>query len=334
MLHRQAGFLAAIATLGLNAACTTAPPNDDRAVAAAAGAAACRTAEAGVQVLGSGGPMAEGSRAGTSYAVWIDGQVRLLVDAGPGSFVRFGEAGLELAPLEAIAFSHFHADHSAGLAAILNAGSFESSTRDLPVLGPAAVAPFPGTAAFLSAQFDRDSGAWAYLGGYLDGGDGRRKLVPGEIPAEDYETASAQRIELSPAIAITAIPVHHGVIPSLAYLVEAKGRTILFASDQSAFSTGFDRYTRGLRPDLLIAHHVIPEGEGQPIGLHRPPSSLAEMAAAIEPQLLVLSHNMQRSLDRLDESLSLIRGRFSGQVRVADDGDCFALPQREVRTAS
>ena len=52
---------------------------------AALGAELCRQADVEVQVLGSGGPVAEGSRAGTSYAVWIDGRAQLLIDAGPGS---------------------------------------------------------------------------------------------------------------------------------------------------------------------------------------------------------------------------------------------------------
>lgn len=327
MFRRNAVLASAVMSLGLLGACAASPPGPGGTTPAAAGATVCREAEVGVQVLGSGGPMAEGSRAGTSYAIWIDGEASLLIDAGPGSFIRFGEAGLKLAPLRAIAFSHFHADHSAGLAGILNAGSFETSTQELPVLGPAAVAPFPGTAGFLAAQFDREDGAWAYLGGYQDGGDGRRKLAPRDIAADDYEAAPTQRTALSPTLAITAIPVHHGVIPTLAYLVEAKGRTMLFAADQSAFSTGFDRRTRGLRPDILIAHHVIPEGEGQPIGLHRPPKSIGAMAGAIEPRQLVLSHNMQRSLDRMEEALELISSRFSGPVSVAEDGACYAVTQ-------
>ena len=46
--------------------------------------------------LGSGGPGATG-RAGSSYLVLVDGTPRILVDAGPGSFARLGEAKLSLA---------------------------------------------------------------------------------------------------------------------------------------------------------------------------------------------------------------------------------------------
>ena len=42
-----------------------------------------------VQVLGSGGPDANDARASAGYILWIDGQARLLVDAGGGVFLRF-----------------------------------------------------------------------------------------------------------------------------------------------------------------------------------------------------------------------------------------------------
>ena len=312
-------------TLALLAACSSGPVASHDLAPAAAGAATCRAADVGLQVLGSGGPIAEGSRAGTSYALWIDGRARLLVDAGPGSFVRFGEADLKVSDLAAIAMSHFHGDHSAGLAGILNSGSFERSQAPLLFIGPAGDPPFPGAEAFASALFDGQSGAWGYLGGYLDGSDARRPLDIREVDASDSARSPTQRIALEPDFALTAIPVHHGVVPTLAYMVEVKGRTIVLAADQSAMSSGFDKVTAGLSPDLLVAHHVIPEGAGQPIGLHRPPHAIGQMAANMKARRLVLSHNMERSLARLDEAKEEIAKRFSGPVNLADDGVCYVF---------
>ncbi len=316
---------AVVLCCALAAACSNAPSASIAATPPAQGAETCRIAEVGVQVLGSGGPVAEGSRAGTSYVVWIDGRAQLLIDAGPGSFIRFGEAGLKVSDLKAIAMSHFHADHSAGLAGILNSGSFESSTDPLLFIGPAAGSVFPGAGDFLSALVGREDGAWSYLGGYLDGGDGRRTMDVREVAASDTENAPTAAIEVAPELRVIAIPVRHGEVPSLAFLVKAKGRDIVFASDQSAFSTGFDRLLRDHKPDLLIAHHVIPEGEGQPIGLHRPPSGIGTMAAAIAPRMLLLSHHMDRSFSRLQESLAVIGAQFDGPTMIASDGACIAL---------
>src|SRR6266851_185843 len=62
-------------------------------------------------VLGSGGPGATG-RAGSSYLVLINGEPRILVDAGPGSFVRLGEAKLSLAKIDIVLLTHLHVDHA------------------------------------------------------------------------------------------------------------------------------------------------------------------------------------------------------------------------------
>ena len=53
-----------------------------------------------VQVLGSGGPELQDKRASSSYLVWEDGQARVLVDAGGGSALRFGESGATMSHLD------------------------------------------------------------------------------------------------------------------------------------------------------------------------------------------------------------------------------------------
>jgi len=75
-----------------------------------------------VQVLGSGGPIADDARASSAYLVWVDGKARIMIDAGGGSFLRFGEAQASFRDLDFIGLSHFHADHSAGFAALLKSG--------------------------------------------------------------------------------------------------------------------------------------------------------------------------------------------------------------------
>src|ERR1700675_4120061 len=60
-----------------------------------------------VQVLGSGGPELQDKRASSSYLVWQDGQARVLVDAGGGSALRFGERGANMSQLDVILFMAF-----------------------------------------------------------------------------------------------------------------------------------------------------------------------------------------------------------------------------------
>src|SRR5210317_86215 len=124
--------------------------------------ASCPTAgPLAVQVLGSGGPIADDGRSSTAYLVWIDGAARILVDAGGGAFLRFGEAGARFDDLDFIGLSHFHTDHSADLPALLKSGFFSKRTRPLPIAGPGGAGPFPGLQGFLAAMLDDERGAYA-----------------------------------------------------------------------------------------------------------------------------------------------------------------------------
>lgn len=275
-----------------------------------------------LQILGSGGPIAEGQRAGSSAVIWKSGKAVVLVDAGSGSFVRYGQAGLRFTDHEAILITHFHGDHVADLAAILNSGGFANRTVPLPIIGPAGDEAFPGVASHLRALFDEKAGAFRYLSGYLDGRYGLPKLLPHEI---DTKITGLQTVMDAPGLHISAISVHHGDVPSLGYLIKIEGKNIVFAGDQSFLSEDFVAALKGLKPDILVMHNVIPEGDGQPRGLHRWPASIGEVAAAISPKILLLSHNMERALRRQDEGEAAIRQHYKGELRVADDLDCIAL---------
>lgn len=304
MMRFPALLLAFSATLGLSPS----------ALAACSGPVA-------LQILGSGGPIAEGARAGSSALLWVDGRAVVLVDAGSGAFVRYGEAGARFEDHLAIAITHFHADHVADLDAILNSGGFSDRTADLPIIGPSGSDYFPGITDHLRALFDPERGALRYLSGYLDGSEGKARLVPVEMASSD--SAAVVLDDPTARLRITAIRVEHGVVPALGYLVEIRGKTIVFAGDQNAMSQDFVDALAGRRPDILVVHNVIPEGEGQPRGLHRPPGSIGEMAAAVDPKMLVLSHNMQRALVRQQEGETAIRQHYRGPMAVADDLACF-----------
>ncbi len=112
-----------------------------------------------VVVLGSGGPRAFG-RAGSSYLILLDGTPRVLVDAGPGAFLRIGELDLDLEKVDTVLLTHLHIDHSADLPAFFNARSL---TSDGPIayriFGPASAGLFPSTSLFVES-FVGDAGAF------------------------------------------------------------------------------------------------------------------------------------------------------------------------------
>jgi len=78
------------------------------ALVASSGALAqsCTGNPVAVQVLGSGAPGFVKDRANTSYLLWVGNQARILVDAGGGAYVRFGQAQAKFSDLSMILVSH------------------------------------------------------------------------------------------------------------------------------------------------------------------------------------------------------------------------------------
>jgi ribonuclease BN (tRNA processing enzyme) len=280
--------------------------------------ASCPTPVA-VQVLGSGGPSSDDARASSGYVVWIDGEARLLVDAGGGVFVRFGEAKARFESLDAIAITHLHADHVSDLPAILKSGFFTDRQRPLPIVGPSGGAAFPGIDEFMHALFDPQRGAFRYLSGYLDGTGG---MVRASVTEVDATSRTAKEVFANEHFKLTAVGVTHGPVPALGYLVEVKGRRIAFTGDQNGDNPAFAAMIKGA--DILIMDHAVPEMTGDvEAHLHARPSEIGMLAAAASVGQLVLSHNMARSLGPLQGDLELIREHYTSRVTVAEDLMCF-----------
>lgn len=276
-----------------------------------------------VQVLGSGGPIADDGRASSSYLVWVDGKSRVMIDTGGGSFLRFGEAHADFRDLDFMGLSHFHADHSADFAALMKSGNFAKRQRALTVAGPGGSDRFPGLDSYLTSILDSSQGAYAYLSGYLDGTGGLPKLNAIEVG----DSASPERNLLqgeSNDIAIRAIHVPHGIVPAIAFRVDVRGESIVFASDQNGSNDAFAEFAKDAT--LLVMHMPIPEGAGDGARqLHAIPSRIGEVAAAAGAKTLLLSHFMARSLGNLEQNVQLVKTGFAGDVETAVDLYCKTL---------
>lgn len=269
-----------------------------------------------LQVLGSGGPIADDGRASSAYLVWVDGKARVLIDAGGGSFLRFGEAGANFADLDFVGLSHLHTDHSADFPALLKSGNFSDRDRPLRVAGPEGDGVFPGLRDFLAAMLDRERGAYGYLSGFLDGAGGTPMLTPREVAAGD-----AALLWSSEDLAIDGMRVPHGIVPAVAFRVRAGDTTIVFASDQNGNDPAFTEFAKDA--SILVMHMVVPEdvtGVGR--RLHAPPSVIGELAGQAKPDKLVLSHFMARSLKDLETNVALVKQGYAGEVFLADDLAC------------
>ena len=270
-----------------------------------------------LQVLGSGGPIADDARASSGYVVWINGESRVLIDAGGGAFLRFGEADARFTDLDFVGLSHLHTDHSADFPALLKSGNFSDRDRPLPIAGPDGGGVFPGLEDFLNAILNREDGAYGYLSGFLDGAGGTPMLTPREVAA-----GAPALLWSSEDLVVEGMQVPHGIVPAVAFRVRAGDTTLVFASDQNGSDPAFTEFAKDA--SILVMHMVVPEDvSGVGRRLHAPPSVIGELAGQVSPGKLVLSHFMARSLRDLESNVAIVKRGFVGNVVIADDLACI-----------
>jgi len=287
---------------------------------AVADTVSCQSIPVGLQVLGSGGPELDDQRASSGYLVWHNGKAQVLIDLGPGSLLRYEQSGARFEDLEVILLTHLHVDHSGDLPALLKGSYFTTRTTELPLYGPTGNARFPATREFVQELFGSQGGAFRYLGDYLTGEESFR------LSAHDVNASGTQPVTVlnDKRFRLTAIPVHHGPVPALAWRVDLAGRSVVISGDMNGDLHTLEVLAKGA--DLLVADHAIPEGAtGVARALHMPPSVIGKIAAATKVKHLLLSHRMNRTLGREQESLQFVRQHYRGPVDFANDGQCLAF---------
>jgi ribonuclease BN (tRNA processing enzyme) len=272
-----------------------------------------------LQVLGSGGPEMQDRRASTSYLLWQDGRARVLVDAGGGAALRFGEAGARMQDLDLVLLSHLHVDHTADLAALIKSSYFEERTRALPLFGPPGNADFPSTTEYVADLFDPARGAYRYLGDFLRGHEGGYALTVRDV---SLEPSQIRTVFSAGDEVVRATRVVHGGVPALAWRVELGRRVFVFSGDTNGDNGNLEKLAQGA--DIFVAHNAVPEGTTGPArALHMPPSVIGRIARVAGVQRLVLSHRMLRTLGREEETRTVIARSYAGPVVFANDLDCF-----------
>jgi ribonuclease BN (tRNA processing enzyme) len=280
----------------------------------------CGAQGVALQVLGSGGPELQDKRAMSSYLIWENGQARVLVDAGGGSALRFGQSGAQMSQLVVILFTHLHVDHSGDFPALIKSSWFEDRKEALPIYGPAGNEYFPATTEFVSGFF-AEHGVYRYLSELLvPGEEGSYKMQPHNVAAESTPVEVFRRAE----IAGSAVRVIHGGVPALAWRVETRGKAIVFSGDTNGDGEGLPRLAANA--DLFVAHNAVPEGAtGVERRLHMPPSVIGQIAGEARVKKLVLSHRMLRTLGKEEQTLAEIKKGYAGPLEFANDLDCFAV---------
>jgi ribonuclease BN (tRNA processing enzyme) len=267
-----------------------------------------------VVVLGSCGPRPFG-RASASYIVMVDGTPRILMDAGPGAFLRIGELGLDLSSVDTVLLTHLHIDHSGDLAAFFNARALSSDGPiTYRIFGPDAAGLFPKTSRFVDLLVG-DGGEFPYQKTF--GADEKFIVKDLAINLDSPQTTILD----DHGLLIEEVATHHGDCPSVAYRITYKGVTLVYSGDMDA--SALPNLVRlAKNADLLIFNCAVldpPQSPEQLYELHTPPRKIGEAAHQSGVKSLLLSHTAPDVESREAEVRNSIRVNYSGPVGFATD---------------
>jgi len=272
-----------------------------------------------VVLLGTGTPNADPERHGSAVAIVVN-ETPYLIDFGPGVVRRaaaahqMGVNGLAVPKLRRAFLTHLHSDHTAGYPDLIFTPWVLERDQPLQVYGP------PGT----QAMTEHILAAYAQ--------DIKQRLYGLEPANERGYQVQVQEIEpglvyQDANVSVEAFPVQHGSWPAFGYRFTTPDRVIILSGDTAPFAGLVDHY-RGC--DLLI-HEVYsvaglttrpPAWQTYHTRVHTSTRQLAEIAAQVKPELLVLYHQLFWGVSEA-ELVAEIRERYEGAVVSGRDLDVF-----------
>lgn len=275
----------------------------------------CKNKSYSLQLLGSGGPISDDGRSSSASLIWWKNKPLFMIDAGGGSFLRFGQSGAKLENVRFIGLTHFHTDHVSDLPALLKGSYFFNAPHNIDIAGPTASEAFPSLTHFMNAQFAKN-GAYAYLSGIFDGkGDIPLKVKLTDV---DYHQTTATKVYEDGDITISALGIPHGNVPTLAYRIDTPEGRIVISADQNGSNQHFIDFAKNA--DILVMPLAIDEGaDSSSAFLHAKPSTVGKIAAAVQAKNLVLNHFMGKSLRTKDQSIAIIKKYYKGPVYAGRD---------------
>lgn len=226
-----------------------------------------------LQFVGCGDAFGSGGRFNTCFHV-TGPQVNILIDCEASSMIALKRAGIARNAIQAILFTHFHADHFGGLPFfMLDAQFFSKRGEPLTIAGPeglrdwyvrAMETAFPGSSA-TKPRFDLSF----------------RELAPGQ-PAEIG------------GLVVAPHPVNHGNPggPFFAYRIEVDGRVLAYTGD-TEWTDAIVAAAKGA--DLFVAEAYFRDKR---VALHLDLATLEAHLPAIAAKRLILTHMSDDMLSR------------------------------------
>ncbi len=274
-----------------------------------------------VTLLGTGTPIPNKDRFGPSTLVEA-GDLKLLFDAGRGVPIRLQQIKLPSGKLSALFLTHYHSDHTAGIADIWLTGwlppPFGRRNTPFRVIGPVG-------AKTLMSNLEK---AYAL--------DIKIRLDDEKLPPEGIATTVDEFdgdgvVFEKNGVKVIAFTVDHGaaIKPAVGYRIEYKGHAVVISGDTRydqnviKYGTGADLLVHEVgsaRPELLaasvpvqriIAHHTTPREAGM-------------VFAQAKPKMTVYSHLVFLAGETIAEQtpediIAETRQSYDGPLMVGED---------------
>lgn len=239
-------------------------------------------------LLGTSSPRVEPDKVQTSFALIVDGAI-YMIDCGSGAHERLVQAcakygdGLSSIDMHHLFLTHLHPDHTVDLPSILIAPQVIGRDERLQVYGP------KGTGRMVELIYE------AYQIGTNELRD-HGPRVTGKF-ASDVIEFEAGIIFKDERIEIEAIRVDHGNLDAFAFRVVTADKTIFFSGDTCPIDILIEK---GKGCDILVHEVYCAAGMAKVPQMwrdyfsrvHTSGVEVGQMAAQIDPGLLILNHQM------------------------------------------
>ncbi len=270
-----------------------------------------------VTLLGTGTPQPDIERFGSATLVQAGG-LNLLFDAGRGASLRLTQVGTRLGAIDAVFLTHFHSDHTAGLADVYSSGyipgPFGRRETALPIYGPEGVEEL--TEGLMMAFR----------------GDLRERAIKA-IPEQSTRLVPHQ-IEEGIVFEVNGVKVsafgtfHHEFAQTYGYRIDYAGRSVVLSGDTAADPRVADA---AVGCDVLV-HEVAAIHESMAdndffknvvMKGHTSPEEAAAIFQKTRPKLAVFTHIVQLPGGQVGPSVESIleraRAHFEGDIIAGTD---------------
>ena len=274
-----------------------------------------------LQVLGSGDFDLDNKRATESYIVWVDNVATLLINVGEGTSTRFDESGAKFSDIDAILLAQNTINQTADIPAMIASSARAYRDKPLWVFGPKSSDEYFSTSEILQKLLGEDS-AYPQLAPVLKSVNtmgysirSRDILAIGRQRWSDYGTETYQ---------LSAIPVHHGDVPTLAWRVDIEDHALVFALSFSNRNDVLAKFAKDA--DIIVFTHALPVASvGPNTEKFLLPREIGRIANRAEPRFIVLGGRSWRTQGREALSVEEIQKEFEGKILLPDDLECWGL---------